>query len=957
MTVWSYISTIFTWQHIVRKICLALICVVLIATLFLANFAAAAPSTDRVINFQGRLQTASGAVVPDGYYNIQFKIYQGGSGSAAGNPGGSLNWTESYVNNSTNAGVQVKNGLFSVSLGSKTSFGSSVDWENANLWLSMNVAGRDSACSSFGSAPCVADGEMLPMKRITAVPYAISAGAVGGKTADDLVQLGQGLQTDASNGTSISINKTGTGDLVQLQNAATDVLTIAGNGNITMGSGSAQSISVADSPTGDGQSLSLTAGSATTGDSNGGDLVLAAGSGSGSGAEGNIIMNSDVTIGAGHTISMVGGNTALRPANPTKGMVYFDSETNQLLVYNGTKWAGDSKASTAVVAASDSRQSIKDGAGYVADNEAVIGTGTIDGDQIEINAAINSLPSSGGVVYLAAGSYYLDGNIVLPSNVTLLGSGDSTILTINNQLGPGVTLITNSDHTNGNTGIKIRDLKLDGNYSNNGSASTGYGIEMVKVGTSSAPGLSVSNSTFDDFRSSNIYLSDSENSSINNSSFSNGSGRAIDIANSQNIQIASNNFENVLVSTYLSVTSKSTFTNNQVAASSLQSLNIGVMHITDYSTYNKITNNSFIDNSGTAVFVSDSHHNLIADNSFVDNGGNSTLAALRVNNQAAGNTLSDNLFRDSGGTSPAIEVGSNAVNTRLSNNSLDKWSANSISDSSPTSTYSNQLDSSGRLINRSEGGFNVQTSAGSDAMTIDADSGTIAVAGTLEAGSLQAASLDTAAASPLSIAATNATSVTIGTSDTTGTTLVLDTKTDAGDPTGVNGAMYYSADAGAFRCYQAGSWQDCITPLPVYKTTTSSYAIGSSATDIPDMSFPLAANTKYHYKFVIKHSAADGAGFGVTTPTSSTGTNWCTSVTLESASDTPGPSSSAYCGTGDASTIISDTYMPGLGFVSIMEGYVQTASSVGNLKLRGISGSTNGSTVNSQSFGIVQIVQ
>src|SRR5690606_34212799 len=41
----------------------------------------------------------------------------------------------------------------------------------------------------------------------------------------------------------------------------------------------------------------------------------------------------------------------------------------------------------------------------------------------------------------------------------------------------------------------------------------------------------------------------------------------------------------------------------------------------------------------------------------------------------------------------------------------------------------------------------------------------------------------------------------------TGTLLVLDTKTDSGDPTGVNGGMYYNSDAGEFRFYENGAWR------------------------------------------------------------------------------------------------------------------------------------------------------
>jgi hypothetical protein len=49
------------------------------------------------------------------------------------------------------------------------------------------------------------------------------------------------------------------------------------------------------------------------------------------------------------------------------------------------------------------------------------------------------------------------------------------------------------------------------------------------------------------------------------------------------------------------------------------------------------------------------------------------------------------------------------------------------------------------------------------------------------------------------------------TPDATGALLILDTKNTAGDPTGVNGAMYYNSNAGKFRCYENGAWKDCDT--------------------------------------------------------------------------------------------------------------------------------------------------
>src|SRR5215207_10577307 len=80
---------------------------------FITPKANAAAGINQQLNFQGRLLNAQGATVPDGYYNIQFKIYQDGDGQSVGNttgsPAGSLKWTENHLNDN-GQGVQVKNG-------------------------------------------------------------------------------------------------------------------------------------------------------------------------------------------------------------------------------------------------------------------------------------------------------------------------------------------------------------------------------------------------------------------------------------------------------------------------------------------------------------------------------------------------------------------------------------------------------------------------------------------------------------------------------------------------------------------------------------------------------------------------------------------------------------------------------------------------------------------------------
>ncbi|MEO7905089.1 MAG: DUF4082 domain-containing protein, partial [Candidatus Saccharimonadales bacterium] len=291
MTVWYNLNLTFRMRTKLLIAVGSLLVVVLVTAIYQAPIAHAVPNVTKTMSFQGRLQSSSGAIVPDGYYNIQFKIYQDGAGTTAGNPGGALQWTESYVNNNTSSGVQIKNGYFSVDLGSKNPFGTNVDWSQDTLFLSMNIAGNVNACTSFGSAPCSADCEMLPMKRMSATPFSLNSNAVGGKTANELVQLGQGTQTDTSSNSSIAINKTGAGNLIQLQAGGKDSFTVNNAGAVTLGSASDQSITVATADSGAGKSLTVSGGDAATGSGlAGGDLVLQGGAGDDQATSGNVVV-------------------------------------------------------------------------------------------------------------------------------------------------------------------------------------------------------------------------------------------------------------------------------------------------------------------------------------------------------------------------------------------------------------------------------------------------------------------------------------------------------------------------------------------------------------------------------------------------------------------------------------------------------------------------------------------
>lgn len=142
-------------------------------------------ATSDTVNFQARLLQANGAVVADGYYNVQFKLYD--AATLGNNP-----WTETYYDsNGATAGndnrVRVVNGYLTVNLGSQTAF-PSIDWSQ-QLWLTMNIGGTTQTASPSW------DGEMSPRLKLTAVPYAFAAAKLQQTTGANTSTLGFASQT------------------------------------------------------------------------------------------------------------------------------------------------------------------------------------------------------------------------------------------------------------------------------------------------------------------------------------------------------------------------------------------------------------------------------------------------------------------------------------------------------------------------------------------------------------------------------------------------------------------------------------------------------------------------------------------------------------------------------------------------------------------------------------------
>jgi len=163
-------------RTIVLGVFAVLVCALTISLLHpVATYAA----TNGTINFQARLETSAGAIVPDGNYNVEFKLY----GAASG---GTAEWTEDYTYNSgagsSDARIRVVNGYLSVSLGTLCAFTTGTcqgytetapNW-NQQQWLTMNIGGTGAS----GSYPTMGDGEMSPRIQLTAVPYAFTSGSL-----------------------------------------------------------------------------------------------------------------------------------------------------------------------------------------------------------------------------------------------------------------------------------------------------------------------------------------------------------------------------------------------------------------------------------------------------------------------------------------------------------------------------------------------------------------------------------------------------------------------------------------------------------------------------------------------------------------------------------------------------------------------------------------------------------
>lgn len=221
------------------------------------------------INFQGRLADNNGNILPDGSYNIRFRIFNVTSG-------GSSLWTGDRSFGASDHRVSVTNGLFSVQFGD-TSQGDpalSPTIFNSATQLYLEIELPSTATNNCGTSNCAAwtEGPFTPRQPIAASPYAFNSDTLDGldsadfgqitaantfsdtntfsksggagiilsgtpASAGSLLQVGSTLSSGNSNGTLIGANGAFSGDLINLQVSNATKLKVDNSGNLTLASG------------------------------------------------------------------------------------------------------------------------------------------------------------------------------------------------------------------------------------------------------------------------------------------------------------------------------------------------------------------------------------------------------------------------------------------------------------------------------------------------------------------------------------------------------------------------------------------------------------------------------------------------------------------------------------------------------------------------------------------------
>lgn len=222
-------------------------------------------------------------------------------------------------------------------------------------------------------------------------------------------------------------------------------------------------------------------------------------------------------------------------------------------------------------------------------------------DQVQINAAIDNLPTIGGSIYLREGTYVLSDNIISKSNVALIGAGAATVLKIKDSKNADMYVI----YASGKVNLLVQNLRIDGNRANQTSGNM-YGVYFTGVENSKIVDCWVEN-----LREYGIYLHSSSNNTVTGNTIQ---GNSLD--NSNNNTITSNTFQgNGQHGIYLTASSNNTVTGNTVQGNDNHGIYLSSSSDNNTVSINMVVGNSqATDNTDNGIQVDNSNYNNIQGN-------------------------------------------------------------------------------------------------------------------------------------------------------------------------------------------------------------------------------------------------------------------------------------------------------------------------------------------------------
>ncbi len=176
-----------------------------------------------LINFQGRLTDNNGNVLPDGSYNIKFRIFNASTG-------GTNEWEADRVYGTSDHRVTVENGLFNIQFGDTSqgdpTLSPSLFSGTYPLYLEVELPTPASAtCASNGCAVWT-EGAMTPRQSLASSPYAFNADTLDGIDSTAFGQLSTANSWTAANsftpssGVAITLTPAASTDSLDVKNSS-----------------------------------------------------------------------------------------------------------------------------------------------------------------------------------------------------------------------------------------------------------------------------------------------------------------------------------------------------------------------------------------------------------------------------------------------------------------------------------------------------------------------------------------------------------------------------------------------------------------------------------------------------------------------------------------------------------------------------------------------------------------